>query len=83
MFKFKYLLAELLLLPSLVQCSLDSGNTTSWDWSPSDRLVAALSDSSNDCFNCLLPKFTCGQFGECNKYDGQCKCPEGWGGLTA
>ncbi|KAF9507579.1 hypothetical protein BS47DRAFT_1373861 [Hydnum rufescens UP504] len=33
------------------------------------------------CFNCLLPAFTCGQFGECNPYDGQCKCPPGFGGI--
>ncbi|KAI6025447.1 hypothetical protein EDC04DRAFT_2869360 [Pisolithus marmoratus] len=33
------------------------------------------------CFNCLLPAFTCGQFGHCNEYDGQCKCPPGWGGI--
>ncbi|KAF9533977.1 hypothetical protein CPB83DRAFT_873410 [Crepidotus variabilis] len=33
------------------------------------------------CFNCLLPAFTCGQFAECNKYDGQCKCPPGWSGI--
>ncbi|KAF7289666.1 ABC transporter protein [Mycena chlorophos] len=33
------------------------------------------------CFNCQLPKFACGQYGECNQYDGQCKCPPGWGGI--
>ena len=33
------------------------------------------------CFNCLLPAFNCGQYGECNPYDGQCKCPPGWGGI--
>ncbi|KAG5731018.1 putative ATP-dependent permease, partial [Termitomyces sp. T112] len=33
------------------------------------------------CFNCLLPAFNCGQYGECNQYDGQCKCPPGWGGI--
>ncbi|KAH7097388.1 hypothetical protein BKA62DRAFT_716527 [Auriculariales sp. MPI-PUGE-AT-0066] len=36
---------------------------------------------ADECFNCLLPKFTCGQFAECNRYDGQCKCPDGWGGI--
>ncbi|EJD49551.1 hypothetical protein AURDEDRAFT_112425 [Auricularia subglabra TFB-10046 SS5] len=34
-----------------------------------------------ECFNCLLPKFTCGQYAECSQFDGQCKCPEGWGGI--
>ncbi|KZT53520.1 hypothetical protein CALCODRAFT_501032 [Calocera cornea HHB12733] len=33
------------------------------------------------CFNCQLPAFSCGQFGECSDYDGQCKCPPGWGGI--
>ncbi|QRV74844.1 ATP-dependent permease [Ceratobasidium sp. AG-Ba] len=33
------------------------------------------------CFNCLLPAFTCGQFGECSDFDGQCKCPPGWSGI--
>ncbi|KAJ7340767.1 hypothetical protein DFH08DRAFT_875203 [Mycena albidolilacea] len=33
------------------------------------------------CFNCQLPRFACGQYGECNEYDGQCKCPSGWGGI--
>ncbi|KAF5374447.1 hypothetical protein D9615_009108 [Tricholomella constricta] len=33
------------------------------------------------CFNCLLPVFNCGQYGECDQYDGQCKCPPGWGGI--
>ncbi|KAG9034933.1 hypothetical protein FRB95_012349 [Tulasnella sp. JGI-2019a] len=32
------------------------------------------------CFNCVLPAFSCGQYGECNPYDGQCKCPPGFGG---
>ncbi|KAF8554443.1 hypothetical protein OG21DRAFT_1597318 [Imleria badia] len=38
-------------------------------------------DKCPPCFNCLLPAFTCGQFGNCNEYDGQCKCPPGWGGI--
>ncbi|TFK36706.1 hypothetical protein BDQ12DRAFT_609378 [Crucibulum laeve] len=29
----------------------------------------------------MLPAFTCGQYGECDQYDGQCKCPPGWGGI--
>ncbi|KAA1476213.1 hypothetical protein DENSPDRAFT_843114 [Dentipellis sp. KUC8613] len=38
-------------------------------------------DKCPPCFNCLLPAFTCGQYGECDPYDGQCKCPPGWGGI--
>ncbi|KIY72460.1 hypothetical protein CYLTODRAFT_486300 [Cylindrobasidium torrendii FP15055 ss-10] len=33
------------------------------------------------CFNCLLPAFTCGQYGDCDPYNGQCQCPPGWGGI--
>ncbi|TFK49732.1 hypothetical protein OE88DRAFT_1713443 [Heliocybe sulcata] len=33
------------------------------------------------CFNCLLPAFTCGQYGQCDEYNGQCQCPPGWGGI--
>ncbi|KAA1070223.1 hypothetical protein PGT21_004356 [Puccinia graminis f. sp. tritici] len=33
-----------------------------------------------ECFNCQLPKFNCKQFGICSEYDGQCKCPSGFGG---
>lgn len=31
-------------------------------------------------FNCLLPAFTCGQYAECNTFNGQCSCPDGFGG---
>ncbi|PWZ00557.1 hypothetical protein BCV70DRAFT_199829 [Testicularia cyperi] len=33
-----------------------------------------------DCFNCQLPAYECYQFGECNQYDGLCRCPVGFGG---
>ncbi|ETS62918.1 hypothetical protein PaG_02684 [Moesziomyces aphidis] len=33
-----------------------------------------------DCFNCQLPAYECYQFGECNEYDGLCRCPVGFGG---
>ncbi|TCD61218.1 hypothetical protein EIP91_008769 [Steccherinum ochraceum] len=33
------------------------------------------------CFNCQLDAFTCGHFGECSAFDGQCKCPPGWAGI--
>lgn len=32
------------------------------------------------CFNCLLPAFSCAQFGECRDFDGACDCPTGFGG---
>ncbi len=32
------------------------------------------------CFNCNLEAFQCAQFGACNKYNGKCSCPPGFGG---
>ncbi|KAI0067224.1 hypothetical protein BV25DRAFT_1911888 [Artomyces pyxidatus] len=43
--------------------------------------LAPPGDKCPPCFNCLLPAFTCGQYGECDPYNGQCKCPPGWGGI--
>ncbi|KAL8880675.1 MAG: hypothetical protein Q9198_001960 [Flavoplaca austrocitrina] len=31
------------------------------------------------CFNCNLEAFQCAQFGTCNKYNGKCSCPAGFG----
>ncbi|TXT13418.1 hypothetical protein VHUM_00785 [Vanrija humicola] len=44
------------------------------------RRPPADKDKCPPCFNCLLPAFNCGQFGDCNQYDGQCRCPPGFGG---
>lgn len=30
--------------------------------------------------DCTKPRFGCLQYGQCNEYDGQCRCPEGFGG---
>ncbi|GJE89867.1 ABC transporter G family member [Phanerochaete sordida] len=38
-------------------------------------------DECPPCFNCKLPAFSCGHYGECSDYDGQCKCPPGWAGI--
>ncbi|PGH13868.1 hypothetical protein AJ80_06137 [Polytolypa hystricis UAMH7299] len=32
------------------------------------------------CFNCQLDAFQCHQFAPCNKYNGKCACPPGFGG---
>ncbi|KAG8929386.1 hypothetical protein FRC03_008981 [Tulasnella sp. 419] len=60
-----------------------SHNATFRYFTPS--LLNALPDKGEEkcppCFNCLLPVFSCGQYGECNPYDGQCKCPPGFGGV--
>lgn len=32
------------------------------------------------CFNCNLESFQCAQFATCNKYNGKCSCPPGFGG---
>ncbi|KAL8851132.1 MAG: hypothetical protein Q9221_003935 [Calogaya cf. arnoldii] len=36
-------------------------------------------DDCPPCFNCNLEAFQCKQFGTCNKYNGKCSCPAGFG----
>ncbi|KAK9416327.1 hypothetical protein SUNI508_01744 [Seiridium unicorne] len=43
-------------------------------------LLTGRPDDCPPCFNCLLPAYTCGQFAECNEYNGKCECPAGFGG---
>ncbi|KAI0380351.1 hypothetical protein F5Y04DRAFT_103952 [Hypomontagnella monticulosa] len=45
--------------------------------------LSLLGDRPSDCppcFNCLLPAYECGQYAECNEYNGKCECPPGFGG---
>ncbi|KAK0469534.1 uncharacterized protein EV420DRAFT_1495091 [Desarmillaria tabescens] len=71
-------------LLSLLALSVSGGNVS---WAPvSSNSLSALAvvrppDKCPPCFNCLLPAFNCGQYGNCDPYDGQCKCPAGWGGI--
>ena len=37
-------------------------------------------DGCPPCFNCNLEAFQCAQYGTCNKYNGKCSCPAGFGG---
>ncbi|KAF8196368.1 hypothetical protein K438DRAFT_1968080 [Mycena galopus ATCC 62051] len=67
-----------LLLSAPVIASRRHTNT-SWN-SPGLSRNAAL-ENFPPYFNCQLPRFACGQYGECNEDDGQCKCPSGWGGI--
>ncbi|KAL8941142.1 MAG: hypothetical protein Q9216_002407 [Gyalolechia sp. 2 TL-2023] len=36
-------------------------------------------DNCPPCFNCNLEAFQCAQYGRCNKYNGKCSCPAGFG----
>ncbi|TFK93640.1 hypothetical protein K466DRAFT_537493 [Polyporus arcularius HHB13444] len=45
------------------------------------EVVSSRPERCPPCFNCQLDAFTCGNFGECSKFDGQCKCPPGWAGI--
>ncbi|KAH9945126.1 uncharacterized protein BXZ73DRAFT_38891 [Epithele typhae] len=49
--------------------------------SPFGVVAASRPERCPPCFNCQLDAFTCGNFGECSKFDGQCKCPPGWAGI--
>ncbi|EHA54731.1 ABC transporter [Pyricularia oryzae 70-15] len=67
---------------SLLWLASVSANYTTYDSMRAQ--LALMDDRPKDCppcFNCLLPAYTCGQYGGCNEYDGTCRCPEGYGGL--
>jgi ABC-type multidrug transport system ATPase subunit len=55
-------------------------------FSDADMLRAQLAlmgerpDDCPPCFNCLLPAHTCGQYADCNEFNGKCSCPDGFGG---
>lgn len=49
------------------------------------RLALSANNPTNDdecppCFNCMLPIFNCKQFSNCNEFNGQCECMNGFGG---
>ncbi|PFH50042.1 hypothetical protein AMATHDRAFT_86062 [Amanita thiersii Skay4041] len=75
----------LLILSALPPALSLKVKNTSWTQldSPYELGFSSLAPPSKcpPCFNCLLPAFTCGQYGYCDPYDGQCKCPPGWGGI--
>ncbi|KAE9404292.1 hypothetical protein BT96DRAFT_973299 [Gymnopus androsaceus JB14] len=62
----------------------NSLSTSSWsqaNYGISNLALTRPEPKCPPCFNCMLPAFTCGQFGSCDPYDGQCKCPAGWSGI--
>ncbi|KAL5504214.1 ADP1 [Sanghuangporus vaninii] len=79
------------LSSSALARSREYQNFTSWTRADESYRLSALAiapslvdDRPKDCppcFNCLLPAFTCGQYGDCDTYNGQCNCPAGWGGI--
>ncbi|KIY44188.1 hypothetical protein FISHEDRAFT_52625, partial [Fistulina hepatica ATCC 64428] len=76
------------LLFALISIGVAARNST---WTTSSNVKANYDLSSSllpsrgekcpPCFNCLLPAFTCGQYGNCDPFNGQCNCPPGWGGI--
>ncbi|OTB02698.1 hypothetical protein M426DRAFT_322454 [Hypoxylon sp. CI-4A] len=66
--------------------AMSSIATAQRNYTQADILRAELSlleGRPNDCppcFNCLLPAYECGQYSECNEYNGKCECPSGFGG---
>jgi hypothetical protein len=81
------LLPILLLLSSTALSKrISSSSNTSWPTHqtlPNYELssLSVAEGKCPPCFNCLLPAFTCGQYGHCDEYNGQCQCPPGWGGI--
>ncbi|TDL17897.1 hypothetical protein BD410DRAFT_806898 [Rickenella mellea] len=85
------LLASLILVGfANAKPELATTNVSSWERQDVSYRILSLANADNlylpprkcpPCFNCLLPAFICGQYGECDTYNGQCKCPPGWGGI--
>ena len=46
---------------------------------PSFSLEDDRPDGCPPCFNCNLESFQCAQFAGCNRYNGKCSCPPGFG----
>ncbi|KAI1077685.1 hypothetical protein F5B20DRAFT_258887 [Whalleya microplaca] len=74
----RFLALGALLIPCLVAAQ---NNYTQVDMLRAQ--LALFGDRPSDCppcFNCLLPAYECGQFADCNEYNGKCECPAGFGG---
>lgn len=78
-----FLISLLLLSSSTLAKSLSSNTSLAQQPLSNYQLSSSLlpKDKCPPCFNCLLPAFTCGQYGDCDPYNGQCQCPPGWGGI--
>ncbi|KZP09735.1 hypothetical protein FIBSPDRAFT_911906 [Athelia psychrophila] len=74
-------LLTLLLLCSTVLAGSNTSYSTPNYGSQTSLVPGHGSDKCPPCFNCLLPAFACGQYGDCDPYNGQCNCPPGWGGI--
>ncbi|KAI0635999.1 hypothetical protein C8Q77DRAFT_1052354 [Trametes polyzona] len=77
--------ASLLFLWTQHACARNSNITSGYSLNPQVlspiEVVNGRPERCPPCFNCQLDAFTCGNFGECSKFDGQCKCPPGWAGI--
>lgn len=77
----KLLLAILQLLPAIA--SVDAYRNASNSQSFLSAEVSFMDDRPADCppcFNCQLDAFQCHQYASCNKFNGKCACPPGFGG---
>ncbi|KAK9375453.1 uncharacterized protein V1513DRAFT_442998 [Lipomyces chichibuensis] len=85
---FEWRLAAFLLVffqLSVVQCK--RSGTQNFTSIPVSNLLDSIhkgapldSMAADNCFNCLLPSYTCSQYADCRQYDGHCECPPGFGG---
>lgn len=73
----------LLLSPTSWQALAFNNYTTDNDLLYSDSRLMLRDNRPPECppcFNCQLDAFQCHQFADCNKYNGKCSCPPGFGG---
>ncbi|KAI0955797.1 hypothetical protein AcV7_006368 [Taiwanofungus camphoratus] len=75
-----FLSLEALAYTKLRNSSLTVGRSYGYELSPLS-VASNRPEECPPCFNCQLDAFSCGHFGECSNYDGQCKCPPGWAGI--
>ena len=55
-------------------------NCSRIDLNPSFSVFDDRPPGCPSCFNCLNPSDKCQQFASCNKFNGKCSCPPGFGG---
>ncbi len=71
--------AFIILAKAVISCAYHNSTETSL-LRPSFFPTEDRPPNCPPCFNCNLESFKCAQFATCNKYNGKCACPPGFGG---
>ena len=82
LFRFASVLSAYLLLSPPAEASRNY-SSSALGRSPFYQVLEDRPDGCPECprcFNCQYDEFGCTQYAECNKYNGKCSCPPGFGG---